>query len=101
MLTSTQIYYVLPKCIRSFIEVSFPPDIDRLPASLARPARSRETTRWRSDGGLWRSMEVSYPKSSNCVKTRAQETIRPPPGNVYVAARDLLVPWPRIGGKSA
>src|SRR5436190_22674951 len=56
MLTSTQIYYVLPKCIRSFIEVSFPPDIDRLPASLARPARSRATTRWRSDGGLWRSL---------------------------------------------
>ncbi len=46
-------------------------------------------------------MEVSYPKSSNCVKTRAQETVRPPQGNVNVAARDLPVRWSRIGGKSA
>jgi len=91
MLTSTQIHYVLPKCIRSFIGVSFPPDIDRAPGEPGPPCQVASND----------EMEVSYPKSSNCVKTRAQETIRPPPGNVYVAARDLLVRWPRIGGKSA
>jgi len=31
-------------------------------------------------GGGMEVMEVSYPKSSNCVKTRAQETLRPPQG---------------------
>ena len=100
MLTSTQkqssqvsagIHYAIPKCIRGFIWVSFPADIERLPASPYPPCQV----------AINDEMEVSYPKSSNCVKTRAQETLRPTQGNVYIAARDLPVRWPRIDGKSA